>query len=133
MSKITEEALKVLGPSESQVVTGSILMRTDSDKLILAGGQAKEMAEETGKRGSAAIEVDGTRYIPLKAAMAALGGSASFDGKEEWTVEYNGMTSTVRTNGKTNVNGDRVKGDEIKVYQDDEKAGSTCQRSCLRR
>ena len=121
MSKITEEALKVLGPSESQVVTGSILMRTDSDKLILAGVQAKEMAEETGKRGSAAIEVDGTRYIPLKAAMAALGGSASFDGKEEWTVEYNGMTSTVRTNGKTNVNGDRVKGDEIKVYQDDEK------------
>lgn len=119
LSKITEEASEVLGPSEKQVLTGSVLMRTDSDKLV-ADGQNKEITEETGKRGSAAIEQDGTRYVPLKAAIASLGGTASFNGKDEYTVEINGISSTVRTDGKTEVNGDRVKGDGIKVYQDEE-------------
>ena len=119
LSKVTEEAIEVLGPSEKQVLTGSVLMRTDSDKLV-ADGQNKEITEETGKRGSAAIEQDGTRYVPLKAAIASLGGTASFNGKDEYTVEINGISSTVRTDGKTEVNGDRVKGDGIKVYQDEE-------------
>ena len=119
LSKVTEQAIEVLGPSEKQVLTGSVLMRTDSDKLV-ADGQNKEITEETGKRGSAAIEQDGTRYVPLKAAIASLGGTASFNGKDEYTVEINGISSTVRTDGKTEVNGDRVKGDGIKVYQDEE-------------
>ena len=117
--KITVEALELLGPSEQQLTTGSVLMRTDSDKLV-ANGQASEMAEETGKRGSAAIEQDGTRYVPLKAAVAALGGTVAFDGDDTYTVEVSGLSSTVRTDGKTEVNGDRVKGDGIKVYQDEE-------------
>ena len=119
LGKIAEKALEVLGPSEQQVSAGSIVMRTDSDKVV-AGGQNHSMAEEEGKRGTAAIEVDGTRYVPLKAAMTALGGTASFDGKGEWTVEYNGKQSTIRSDGKTKVDGDRVKGDDIKVYQDEE-------------
>lgn len=117
--KIAEEALDVLGPSKKQTVSGSVLMRTDSDKLV-ADGQSKEMTEEQGKRGSAAIERDGTRYIPLKAAMATLGGSALFDGKEEWTVTFNDINATVRTDGKAEVNGEHVKGDGIAVYQDEE-------------
>lgn len=119
LGKIAEKALKVLGPSEQQVTAGSIIMRTDSDKLV-ADGENRQMTEEEGKRGTAAIEVDGTRYVPLKAAITALGGSASFDGKSEWTVEYNGIQSTVQNNGKAKVDGDRIRGDGIEVYQDEE-------------
>ena len=119
LGKIAEKALKVLGPSEQQVTVGSIIMRTDSDKLV-ADGENRQMTEEEGKRGTAAIEVDGTRYVPLKAAITALGGSASFDGKSEWTVEYNGIQSTVQNNGKAKVDGDRIRGDGIEVYQDEE-------------
>ncbi|HIV96832.1 MAG TPA: polysaccharide deacetylase family protein [Candidatus Agathobaculum stercoravium] len=119
LGKIAEKALKVLGPSEQQVTAGSIIMRTDSDKLV-ADGENRQMTEEEGKRGTAAIEVDGTRYVPLKAAITALGGSASFDGKSEWTVEYNGIQSTVQSNGKAKVDGDRIRGDGIEVYQDEE-------------
>ena len=116
LGKIAEKALKVLGPSEQQVTAGSIIMRTDSDKLV-ADGENRQMTEEEGKRGTAAIEVDSTRYVPLK---TALGGSASFDGKSEWTVEYNGIQSTVQSNGKAKVDGDRIRGDGIEVYQDEE-------------
>nr|WP_297174051.1 polysaccharide deacetylase family protein [uncultured Agathobaculum sp.] len=116
---ITAQALKALGPSTKQVSAGSILMRTDSDMLV-ADGLNKRMSEEQGKRGSAAIEQDGTRYVPLKAAMASLGGTALFDGKEEWTVTYNGIDATIRTDGKVKVNGERTKGGEISVYQDGE-------------
>lgn len=119
LGKIAEKVLKVLGPSEQQVTVGSIIMRTDSDKLV-ADGENRQMTEEEGKRGTAAIEVDGTRYVPLKAAITALGGSASFDGKSEWTVEYNGIQSTVQNNGKAKVDGDRIRGDGIEVYQDEE-------------
>ena len=119
LGKIAEKALKVLGPSEQQVTAGSIIMRTDSDKLV-ADGENRQMTEEEGKRGTAAIEVDGTRYVPLKAAITALGGSASFDGKSEWAVEYNGIQSTVQSNGKAKVDGDRIRGDGIEVYQDEE-------------
>ena len=119
LGKIAEKALKVLGPSEQQVTAGSIIMRTDSDKLV-ADGENRQMTEEEGKRGTAAIEVDGTRYVPLKAAITALGGSASFDGKSEWTVEYNGIQSTVQSNGKAKVDGDRIRGDGIEVDQDEE-------------
>lgn len=119
LGKIAEKALKVLGPSEQQVTAGSIIMRTDSDKLV-ADGENRQMTEEEGKRGTAAIEVDSTRYVPLKAAITALGGSASFDGKSEWTVEYNGIQSTVQSNGKAKVDGDRIRGDGIEVYQDEE-------------
>lgn len=119
LGKIAEKALKVLGPSEQQVTVGSIIMRTDSDKLV-ADGENRQMTEEEGKRGTAAIEVDSTRYVPLKAAITALGGSASFDGKSEWTVEYNGIQSTVQNNGKAKVDGDRIRGDGIEVYQDEE-------------
>ena len=119
LGKIAEKALKVLGPSEQQVTAGSIIMRTDSDKLV-ADGENRQMTEEEGKRGTAAIEVDGTRYVPLKAAITALGGSASFDGKSEWAVEYNGIQSTVQNNGKAKVDGDRIRGDGIEVYQDEE-------------
>ena len=87
------EALAVLGPSEKQV-DGQRLMRTDSDKLIADG--RREMAEETGKRGSAAIEVDGVRYVPLKAAVAALGGTASYDGSNHGRSN-NGISSTIQT------------------------------------
>ena len=119
LGKIAEKALKVLGPSEQQVTAGSIIMRTDSDKLV-ADGENRQMTEEEGKRGTAAIEVDSTRYVPLKAAITALGGSASFDGKSEWAVEYNGIQSTVQSNGKAKVDGDRIRGDGIEVYQDEE-------------
>lgn len=119
LGKIAEDALAVLGPSKQQLETGSIIMRTDSDKLV-SSGENRKMTEEEGKRSTAAIEVDGVKYVPLKAAIASLGGTASFDGKDEWTVEYNGIQSTVRSDGKTEVGGDRVKGDGIQVYQDEE-------------
>lgn len=119
LSRIAQDALDVLGPSKQQVTEGSVIMRTDSDKLVM-NGESRQMTEEQGKRGTAAIEVDGARYIPLKAAVTTLGGTAAFDGKSEWTVEYNGIQSTVRDDGKTEVNGDRVKGDDIKAYKEEE-------------
>ena len=119
VGKITDEALQVLGPSEAQLDTGSMLMRTDSDK-VLNGGQVQQMKTEQERRGVAVVEADGLQYVPLAEGMAALGGTASFDGKDEWTVEYNGIQSTVRDDGRTEVGGDRVKGKEIRAYQDGE-------------
>ena len=66
------------------------------------------MKEAGQSRSAAVVERDGLQYVPLSAAITTLGGTASFDGDREWTVEYNGIQSTVHENGKTKVNGDRV-------------------------
>lgn len=53
--------------------------------------------------------------------MTALGGTAEFDGKKTWTVKYNDTETTVTTNGKFKIDGNRVKGDDFTVWLDEEK------------
>lgn len=117
LGKIADEALSELGPSEKQLASDSVLMRTNSDKLQYQGA-VRQMKEKGGHHGVSVVERDGLQYVPLSAAMNALGGTASFDGSNEWTVEYNGIQSTIQGNGKTKVNGDRVRGDDISAFTD---------------
>ena len=120
IKQITDDVTKVLGPSEKQITGDSILMRTDSDKALVAG-ETKTMASDGEKLGEGVMEQNGTKYVPLKAAMTALGGTAEFDGKKTWTVKYNDTETTVTTNGKFKIDGNRVKGDDFSVWLDEEK------------
>lgn len=113
------QALAVLGPSMEQLRTGSIVMRVESDKL-LTGGAIEPMREADGARGVPACVQDGVPFVPLKAAIAALGGSASFDGRDAWSVMCGGVSSTVQASGHATVDGKRVKGEDCTVYQDEE-------------
>lgn len=117
MGKIADEALVELGPSEQQLASDSVLMRTGSDKLQYQG-DVLQMKEDGSHRGLPVTEQDGLQYVPLDAAMNALGGTATFDGDNEWTVSFNGLESTVRDSGKTKVDGKRVRGDDIRAYTD---------------
>ena len=119
IGKIADEALKVLGPSEAQLDSSSVLMRTDSDKLLY-NGQVHQMKTEQERRSVSVVDRDGLQYVPLEEGAAALGATATFDGKDEWTVDYNGVQSTVRNDGKTRVDGERVKGGDIRAFQDEE-------------
>ena len=119
MGKIADEALAELGPSETQLAADSVIMRTDSDKLQYQG-EVRQMKEEGNHRGAPVMERDGAQYVPLSAAVTTLGGTVSFDGSHEWTVDYNGIQSTVQDNGKAKVNGDRVKGHNISAFTDEE-------------
>lgn len=119
MGKIADEALAELGPSEAQLAADSVIMRTDSDKLQYQG-ETRQMKEEGNHRGAPVMERDGVQYVPLNAAVTALGGTASFDGGHEWTVDYNGIQSKIQDNGKAKVNGDRVKGDNISAFTDED-------------
>lgn len=120
IKQITDDVTKVLGPSEKQITGDSILMRTDSDKALVAG-ETKTMASDGEKLGEGVMEQNGTKYVPLKAAMTALGGTAEFDGKKTWTVKYNDTETTVTTNGKFKIDGNRVKGDDFTVWLDEGK------------
>ncbi len=120
IKQITDDVTNVLGPSEKQITSDSILMRTDSDKALVSG-ETKTMAADGEKLGEGVMEQNGTKYVPLKAAMTALGGTAEFDGNKTWTVKYNDTESTVTTNGKFKIGGKRVKGDDITVWLDEEK------------
>lgn len=119
INKLAGEALEQLGPSEKQLDADSVLLRKDSDKLLY-GGEARVMKSANDKRGAPAVERDGLLYVPLEGAMSALGATATFNGKDEWSVEYNGVKSTVSDDGKTHVNGDRVKGGDIRAFKDEE-------------
>lgn len=119
MGKIADEALSELGPSEAQLAADSVLMRTDSDKLQYQG-ETRQMKEEGEHRGAPVKERDGLQYVPLSAAVTTLGGTASFDGSHEWTVDYNGIQSKIQDNGKAKVNGDRVKGNNIGAFTDED-------------
>ncbi len=119
INKLAGEALEQLGPSEKQLDADSVLLRKDSDKLLY-GGEARVMKGANDKRGAPAVERDGLLYVPLEGAMSALGATATFNGKDEWSVEYNGVKSTVRDDGKTHVDGDRVKGGNIRAFKDEE-------------
>ena len=119
MGKIADEALSELGPSEAQLAADSVLMRTDSDKLQYQG-ETRQMKEEGEHRGAPVMERDGLQYVPLSAAVTTLGGTASFDGSHEWTVDYNGIQSKIQDNGKAKVNGDRVKGNNIGAFTDED-------------
>lgn len=120
IKQISDDVTKVLGPSEKQITGDSILMRTDSDKALVAG-ETRTMASDGEKLGEGVMEQNGTKYVPLKAAMTALGGTAEFDGKKTWTVKYNDTETTVTTNGKFKIDGNRVKGDDFTVWLDEEK------------
>lgn len=120
IKQITDDVTKVLGPSEKQITGDSILMRTDSDKALIAG-ETRTMASDGEKLGEGVMEQNGAKYVPLKAAMTALGGTAEFDGKKTWTVKYNDTETTVTTNGKFKIDGNRVKGDDFTVWLDEEK------------
>ena len=120
IKQITDDVTKVLGPSEKQITGDSILMRTDSDKALVAG-ETRTMASDGEKLGEGVMEQNGAKYVPLKAAMTALGGTAEFDGKKTWTVKYNDTETTVTTNGKFKIDGNRVKGDDFTVWLDEEK------------
>ncbi|MFQ9126870.1 MAG: hypothetical protein ACLR4Z_08830 [Butyricicoccaceae bacterium] len=50
-------------------------MRTDSDKALVVG-ETRTMASDGEKLGEGVMEQNGTKYVPLKAAMTALGGTA---------------------------------------------------------
>ncbi|MDO4270782.1 MAG: polysaccharide deacetylase family protein [Eubacteriales bacterium] len=119
LGKIADDALKLLGPSRQQVLAGSVLMRVESDKLI-AGGETKQMKEEGKKAGAAATVVDAIKFVPLKAAVEALGGTAEFDGKSDWTVTYQEIESKIPTDGKPKVNGKSVKGENVTVFSDEQ-------------
>lgn len=119
INKLAGEALEQLGPSEKQLDADSVLLRKDSDKLLY-GGEARVMKGANDKRGAPAVERDGLLYVPLEGAMSALGATATFNGKDEWSVEYNGVQSTVRDDGKTHVGGDRIKGGDIRAFKDEE-------------
>ena len=112
-------ASSLLGPSRAQVEQTSVLMRVGSDKLLL-DDKTSQMIEDGQKRGAAATEGDGLRYVPLKAAIEALGGTAEYNGSSEWTVEYDGVQSIIKNSGKTKVDGKSLKGGDIKVYTDEE-------------
>ena len=120
IKQITDDVTKVLGPSEKQITGDSILMRTDSDKALVAG-ETRTMVSDGEKLGEGVMEQNGTKYVPLKAAMTALGGTAEFDGKKTWTVKYNDTETTVTTNGKFKIDGNRVKDDDFTVWLDEEK------------
>lgn len=120
IKQITDDVTKVLGPSEKQITGDSILMRTDSDKALVSG-ETRTMASDGEKLGEGVMEQNGTKYVPLKAAMTALGGTAEFDGKKTWTVKYNDTETTVTTNGKFKIDGNRVKDDDFTVWLDEEK------------
>ena len=118
LNEIAEKALEKLGPSQQTLQQTSVLMRVGSDKLV-RGGQSAQMVQDGERLGAAVIEQDGLRYVPLKAAITTLGGTAEFEREAEWTINYDGIQSTVRDNAKTKVGGDRVKGDDIKVHTDE--------------
>lgn len=118
MGEIADEALAELGPSEAQLAVDSVIMRTDSDKLQYQG-EIRQMKEQGKHRGVPVMERDGVQYVPLSAAVTTLGGTASFDGGHEWTVDCNGVQSMVQDNGKAKVNGDRVRGNDIRAFTDE--------------
>lgn len=121
IGEITDKALKVLGPAEGQVMSGSIVMRTGSDQLLYEGS-TKHMVEEGKKLGAGVLDQDGTAYIPLKAAMTALGGKAEDDGKGAWNVTCGESTATVDADdGKTKVDGKRASGNGFSTYTDQDK------------
>lgn len=113
------DAIATLGPSRQQLLDGSVVMRVQSDK-VLANGASAQMSGEGKRTGEAVVEVDGMPYIPLRAGITALGGTAAFDGQKEWNVSYNGVAATVSADGKAKIDGKRVKGDGIAAYQDEE-------------
>lgn len=119
IGKAADGALPLLGPSRQQVLDGGVIMRVESDKL-LTNGAAVQMKEEGKKAGAAVIEADGKKFIPLKSAITALGGTAEFDGKSNWTVTCQQIESKIPTDGKPKVDGKTVKGDDITVHTDEE-------------
>lgn len=121
LASLRKTAAEKLGPSHQQLEETSVIMRAGSDKL-LKNGQTTQMTDGSETRGVGVLEQDGVRYVPLKAAITALGGTAEFDGKKEWTVECNGISSTVKTNGTVKADGSRVRGDNIQVYTDEESS-----------
>ena len=121
IGEITDKALEVLGPAEGQVTSGSIVMRVGSDQLLYEGS-TKHMVEEGKKLGAGVLDQDGTAYIPLKAAMTALGGKAEDDGKGAWNVTCGESTATVDADdGKTKVDGKRASGNGFSTYTDQDK------------
>ncbi len=119
LGKISEEALEALGPSRSQMEDGLIMMKVDSDKMIV-NGKSVQMSRDGQNVYVSVIEKDGMRYVPLKPAIEALEGTAEYDGKRYWNINCMNVESTVDNEGKTKVNGKRVKGDNITAYSDGE-------------
>ncbi len=119
LGKISEEALDVLGPARAQVVKGCVLLKVDSDKLIVED-KSVQMKLDNKKSAAAVVEKDGMRYVPLKAAVTALEGAAEYDGKRDWNVNCQGVESVVDGEGKAKVNGKRVKGDNFSAYTEEE-------------
>lgn len=115
---IAANAIKKLGPSRRQVEKTSVIMRVGSDKLVKEG-QTAQVASDGKKLGASVVEKDGIRYIPLSGAIKALGGSVEFNGKNEWKISCEGIESEVSDSGKAKVDGERVKGGDIKAYTDD--------------
>ena len=78
--------------------------------------------KEGKKLGEGVLDQDGTAYIPLKAAMTALGGKAEDDGKGAWNVTCGESTATVDADdGKTKVDGKRASGNGFSTYTDQDK------------
>ena len=130
ISSLKDKTLALLGPSETQVMNGSVLMRVGSDHLLYEGTN-KHMVEDGKKLGVGVLEQDGTVYIPLNAVMNALGGTAKDDGQGTWNVTCGDTTAEIDAdNGKTKVNGKRVSGD-FSTYTDTDKNRFYVTPSCI--
>jgi len=119
LGKITEKAMELLGPAHSQIDSGLVMLRVDSDKLVHEG-KSVQMKRDNKSVSSAVVEKDGLRYLPLVSAITALEGTAEYDGKGIWSVNCMGVESTVEDNCRVKINGKRVKDDQFAVYSQDE-------------
>ena len=117
LDQTAAEALSLLGPSLHELEQSSVLMRVGSDKLAY-NGASKRMVPEGENLGAAVVEQDGQRFVPLKASVAALGGTAE-SGGSEYKISFDGTEATVTDGAKATVGGEKVKGDGFKTYTDD--------------
>ena len=115
-------------------MSGSVVMRAGSDRSCSMKAAPSTWWKKAKKLGAGVLNQDGTAYIPLKAAMTALGGKAEDDGKGAWNVTCGESTATVDADdGKTKVDGKRASGNGFSTYTDQDKNCFTFLRRCLRR
>ncbi len=119
VAKLSKEAMDVLGPARSQIVSGCIILKTNSDKLMVEN-KSVQMKRDGQNTSPSVVDKDGVKYVPLKPVITALEGSAEYDGKRDWNVTCLGVESTVDESAKLKVGDKRVKGDNFAAYKDGE-------------
>lgn len=129
-AKLTQKALTALGPSQAQLAADSILLRVDSDKLARAGETLTMQAADTdgtagnasagGSKAPTVVAVNGLSYVPLQAAVNALGGTATFTAaSNEWGITYEDITNTLVPTNPVTFNGKATKDPTYLAFTDD--------------